>query len=505
MAKRRPAGDGMVRKREDGRWEGRIVIGHKENGEPLFRHVYAKTQKALLDKLHQNIECYRDVELTEDSRMTLGQWLDRWLTEYKAGTVRPGTLEGYRRYIEYYIKPQLGDKQISLLSQQDIQRMYRRLKTEGRIREHPEMGHQLSDSMVRHIHSTLHAALKDAVLAHVIPRNPTEGTTAPKPNYKPKRILTRAELDAFRAVVEQDEVWRDFFQTELMTGLHRGEICSLQWSDFDGDTGTLKVCRTLHSQRKGEYTIGETKTNQGMRTIILPHSVTEILRRRKSDAISQWIFPDPVKPEDPVDPNAAYRHMKTLLQRAGLPSIRFHDLRHTFATHALTSGMDAKTLSGILGHTNASFTLDIYTHITDDMQRTAAANIDRGIGKAAPQEDASEPGQETALAQAEKPRMTDFKPYTGRKRRSGTGCVTEINDHLFEGRYSPKWPDGKKHARNVYAHTREECEEKLKVLIIEMKTELAELKKQKAKETLQPQAPEGKKGRKKSKKAKKDK
>ena len=182
MAKRRPAGDGMVRKREDGRWEGRIVIGHKENGEPLFRHVYAKTQKALLDKLHQNIECYRDVELTEDSRMTLSEWLNRWLTEYKAGTVRPGTLKNYRCYIEYYIKPQLGDKQISLISQQDIQRMYRRLKTEGRIHEHPEMGHQLSDSMVRHIHSTLHAALKDAVQAHVIPRNPTEGTTAPKPN-----------------------------------------------------------------------------------------------------------------------------------------------------------------------------------------------------------------------------------------------------------------------------------------------------------------------------------
>ena len=324
MAKRRPSGDGMVRKREDGRWEGRIVIGHRENGEPLFRHVYAKTQKALLDKLHQNIECYRDVELTEDSRMTLGQWLDRWLTEYKAGTVRPGTLEGYRRYIEYYIKPQLGDKQISLLSQQDIQRMYRRLKTEGRIHEHPEMDHQLSDSMVRHIHSTLHAALKDAVQAHVIPRNPTEGTTAPKPNYKPKRILTGEELD---------EVWRDFFQTELMTGLRRGEICGLQWSDFDGNTGTLKVCRTLHSQRKGEYTVGETKTNQGMRTIILPHSVTDILRRRKADAISQWIFPDPVKPEDPVDPNAAYRHMKTLLQRAGLPSIRFHDLRHPYVKH----------------------------------------------------------------------------------------------------------------------------------------------------------------------------
>ena len=135
------------------------------------------------------------------------------------------------------------------------------------------------------------------------------------------------------------------------------------------------MCRTLHSQRKGEYTVGETKTGKGMRTIILPHSVTEILRRRKADTISQWIFPDPVKPEDPVDSNAAYRHMKTLLQRAGLPSIRFHDLRHTFATHALTSGVDAKTLSGILGHTNASFTLDTYTHVTTDMQKQACGIV----------------------------------------------------------------------------------------------------------------------------------
>ena len=135
--------------------------------------------------------------------------------------------------------------------------------------------------------------------------------------------------------------------------------------------------------------------------------------------------------------------------------------------------MNVKTLSAMLGHVSAATTLDIYTHITDDMQRAAAANIDRGIGKATPREDASQPGREPALATAEKPRMTDFKPYVGRKRRSGTGCVTEINDHLFEGRYSPKWPDGKKHARNIYAHTREECEEKLKVLIAEMKAEIA--------------------------------
>ena len=175
----------------------RVIISLPEPGDSNSRH--------------------HDVELTEDSRMTLGEWLDRWLTEYKAGTVRP--LKSYRCYIEYYIKPQLGDKQISLISLQDVQRMYCHLKTAGRVREYPE----------------LHAALKDAVQAYVIPRNPTEGTTTPKPNYKPKRILTRAELDAFHAVVEQDEAWRDFFQTELMTGLRRGEICGLQWSNFDGD------------------------------------------------------------------------------------------------------------------------------------------------------------------------------------------------------------------------------------------------------------------------------
>ena len=157
--------------------------------------------------------------------------------------------------------------------------------------------------------------------------------------------------------------------------------------------------------------------------------------------------------------------------------------------------MDVKTLSAMLGHVSAATTLDIYTHITDDMQRTAAANIDRGIGKAAPQEETSEPGQETAPAQAEKPSTTDFKPYVGRKRRSGAGCVSEINDHLFEGRYSPKWPDGKKHARNVYAHTREECEEKLKVLIVEMKAEISEAQRMKDEGKGDGSPPEKKKGK----------
>ena len=132
----------------------------------------------------------------------------------------------------------------------------------------------------------------------------------------------------------------------------------------------------MNVPKVGELEIDETKTSQGRRITRLPPSTVQRLRERKKHAISQWIFPDPLAPEKPVRPSAAYYWMKVLLKEAGLPHIRFHDLRHTFATHALASGVDAKTLSGILGHTKASFTLDTYAHVTGDMQRQAAQVMD---------------------------------------------------------------------------------------------------------------------------------
>lgn len=323
----------MVRKKEDGRWEGRIVVGHKANGAPIFRYVYGRTQKELLSKLHQSIETYQDVELTEDSRMTLGEWLDRWLDEYKAGTIRHSTMYGYRQYARLYIKPILGDKVISRITSTDIQRMYTKLKREGRIHEHPEYGYQLSDAMLSRIHAMLHQAMKDAVGAHLIAKNPTEGTVVPKPNYRPKQILNEEQLDTFMAAIEQDEVWRDFFFTELTTGLRRGEICGLRWEDFDEAEGTLKVNRSVSTRKVGSLEVGETKTNKGHRSISLPDSTAQRLRERKKTAISDWIFPNPLHPEEPVNPGYAYNRMKTILKNTGLPSIRFHDLRHPYVKH----------------------------------------------------------------------------------------------------------------------------------------------------------------------------
>jgi integrase len=125
----------------------------------------------------------------------------------------------------------------------------------------------------------------------------------------------------------------------------------------------------------GDREIGETKTDKGKRKIVLPASTFFLLRERKKTARSEWIFPDLLEPERPTSPNGAYKKLKSILTKAGLPDIRFHDLRHTFATHAMRSGVDAKTLSGILGHANASFTLDTYTHVTTEMHRNAAAIV----------------------------------------------------------------------------------------------------------------------------------
>ena len=333
MAKRRPSGDGMVRKREDGRWEGRIVVGHKKNGTPIFQHAYAHTQKELTEKLHQNIERYQDVELTEDSRMTLGEWLDRWLTDYKENTVRPGTFAGYRSCIENYIKPQLGDKQVSLVTAQDVQKLYRKLKENGRVKEHPKFGSALSDTTINRLHAIFHQAMEDALHAHIIAKNPTVGATVPKASHAPKRVLTDKELDTFLDAVREDKIWGDFFYAELTTGLRRGEICGLMWQDFDARNGVLQVRRTLHNRKLGVDMLGKTKTRSGERTIVLPRSTAEILRRRKENAITQWIFPDPVRPELPLSPNCAYTHMKAILHKAGLPDIRFHDLRHPYVKH----------------------------------------------------------------------------------------------------------------------------------------------------------------------------
>ena len=371
MAKRRPSGDGMVRKREDGRWEGRIVVGHKENGDSIFRYLYAGTQKELTAKLRQNIDIYQGIDLTEQSRMTLAEWLEQWLGQMSA-TLRPSTLEHYQRDMENHVVPYLGKKMLSQVTAADLRKLYDSLKKNGRVKPRSGQNHGLSSTTVHGIHTTLHHALSAAVEQGLIPTNPADEVEPPKVIRQPVNILNEEQLDNFMDTIKADPIWHDFFYTELTTGLRLGEICGLMWTDFDGRAGTLHICRSLHREKGGGLVAGDTKTYAGTRKILLPPSTAELLRARKKTSFSPWIFHDPLRPEAPVNPSSAYYQLKKLLTRAGLPDIRFHDLRHTFSSHALASGVDAKTLSGILGHTKASFTLDTYTHTTGDMHRRAA-------------------------------------------------------------------------------------------------------------------------------------
>ena len=374
MSKRRPSGDGLIRKRKDGRWEGRIVVGHRTDGLPIYRSVFAKTQRELMPRLNQLKEYYAGMELNEHSKITLAEWLNRWLNEFKAPMIRATTVDRYRRYIENHINPQLGNKMLTSITPTSIQKMYNKLSINGRTKGREKYGEGLSNSSVRSVHMLLHEAMDGAVKEGLIPFNPTEATTIPKSVKTEKTVLLESQIEIFIKAIEDDEIWRDFFYTAIMTGMRQGEICGLKWLDFDEENGTLHIQRSVRTEKK-KLIIGETKTNEGNRKIVLPLSVFEMLKDRKKNAISEWIFSKPHYPEHPVTPKSAYLQLKKILKKAELPDIRFHDLRHTFATHAASNGIDPKTLAGILGHTKASFTLDRYTHVTTDMQKQASSIV----------------------------------------------------------------------------------------------------------------------------------
>ncbi len=468
MAGKRKKGEGTVRLRKDGRWEGRVVIGYDEAGSPKTKNVLTKTKRECAEKLKKLKEqCggFRPVQIRPEMRF--GDWLEYWYQNFSKPKLRQSTQLSYEGWIYNRLIPGVGDIPLNKLTQADLQTFFRNMKEAGRMTNIDKCGKELSDRSVRSCYAVCQMALDKAVEERLIHSNPAIGCKLPPLKGKEMKILTQDEIQRF-LIQSKAEGMYELFLLELTTGLRRGELLALRWEDLDFATGKLRIDKQVNPVG-GKLVISEPKTKAANRTIILPPAMLEVLAEYKRGIFSDLMFPSRTKPEQPIDPGYVRKRLQVILDRAGCKRLRFHDLRHTFATMSLENGMDVKTLSTIIGHVSSATTLNTYTHVTDEMRQKAAANIDRGIAKAEVQ---SEPEQKT-----EKPHAQEsFTPVLPARRRPGTGYVKQLNDHLWEGRYSPVWPDGKKHSRNVYGRTEEECEEKLKALILEMKAEIAALR-----------------------------
>ena len=398
--------------------------------------------------------------------MTFGEWIDTWYKQYCKPKLRNSTASAYENHIYKHIIPCIGSFAMEKLTQSDLQAFYAQLKKSGRLVRVKEYGKGLSDRAVRACHGCIYGALEKAVEQKLIRRNPAQGCRLPPKKGREMQILTREEIQRLLFEAKQEGFY-ELFLLDLATGLRRGELLALRWEDLDLEKGELHVRRQV--EKVGGKTVErELKTANAARTLLLPPELCSVLGRYKETVHSRWLFPSPVKEDEPRDPTACRKRLSQILTRAGCKHVRFHDLRHAFATNALQYGMDVKTLAATIGHASVETTLNIYAHVTGEMKAQAAKKIDRFIRAESGEEEA-----ETALEKKEKRAEVKFVPYKGQIRRRGTGCVSKIGENLWEGRYSPRLPNGKRDLHLVYAKSEEECEEKLAEAIRRAKEERA--------------------------------
>ena len=378
MARKRKAGDGTVRQRKDGRWEGRIVIGYDDNGYPKTKNVLAKTKKECVEKLQKlKVECGGLKPEKVRSEMPFGDWLTYWYENHSKPKIRPTTQETYESRIRLHIIPEIGSIPLNKLTQNDLQQFYGRLKKSGRKRFTDKYGEGLSDRMVRMCHATCRSALEKAVQDGLIRVNPAIGCKLPPKKTREMQVLTREELQRF-LIQTKFEGYYEVFLLDLATGLRRGELMALQWDDLNFKTGVLNVNKQVYDVR-GQLQISIPKTKNSVRKIVLPPAVVAVLQEYKKTVDSRWMFPSPVKEDCPITPGVVRRRLQLILEHAGCKHVRFHDLRHTFASILVNAGHSLYEVQRLLGHRDPRTTMR-YAHLGHDSLLAAAGTVSIFLG-----------------------------------------------------------------------------------------------------------------------------
>ena len=330
MTKRRANGEGNLRKRKDGRWEGRYTAGHDpETGKAIYRNVLGRTQAEARAKLKQAIEEAKQVDPVKAKQYTVGEWMDVWFENYAKVKVRPSSHQTYRGYIDNHIKPNIGKIPLSKLTSLELQKFYKKLLSSGRVEriESKKQSKGLSPKTVRNLHQIIASAMKLAKEQKLIVTDPTDGCALPKVEHKEMKTLPVEQLTSFLQEAKDSGVF-ELYYVELATGLRRGELLGLKWEDLDLERGDLRVKRQI-ARINGEVVEAPLKTKNAYRTLPLARDTIDVLNQQKKKVGScPWVFPSPTG--SPMSPDSVLHMLHRVLKRAGLPRVRFHDLRHQY-------------------------------------------------------------------------------------------------------------------------------------------------------------------------------
>jgi integrase len=378
VTKKRGNGEGSIYRRTDGRWVGQYLV-HTAKG-PKYRYLYGKTRQVVAEKLTKAMADRDRGLIFVTDKVKVGDYLDQWLADSVKSTVRTSTYERHEEIVRLHIKPALGRVWLKKLTPAHVRGLYREKLESG----------LLAPATVRKIHSTLRKALSQALSDGLVPINAAD-VKAPRPTPEEMRPLSEAEARTFlESTRESGDRFEALYVLAITTGLRRGELLGLRWEDVDLKRRTLRVGRAL-VREGGRHTLGETKTKRGRRQVKLtPRTVNALKVHRKKQLEEKMKFAGLFKEHGlifastvgtPVNPeNLVNRSFKPLLEKAGLPEIRFHDLRHTCATLLLSRGVHPKLVQELLGHATIAMTLDTYSHYLPSMGDQAAGAMGEVLG-----------------------------------------------------------------------------------------------------------------------------